>query len=64
MIKTNVDYQTHACTNKMHNQPYDFPEVLDEILDVQSCPVEFSVESLTLMLLISIFWMDWGEHCY
>ena len=58
MIKTNVHYQTHDGTNKMHNQPDNFPEVWSEMLDVPSCPVEFSVESYTLMILISIFWID------
>ena len=40
MIKTNVDYQDHDCTNKMHNQP--------EMLDSPSCSVELS-ELITKM---------------
>ena len=58
MIKTNVDYQTHDCTNKMHNQPDNCTEVWCEMPDNPSCSVEFSVESHILMMLISIFWMD------
>ena len=64
LIKTNVDHQAHDCTNKIHNQPDNFPEVWCEVLDSPSCLVESLVESHTLMMLSSIFWMDWGEHWY
>ena len=64
MIKTSVHYHRHDCINKMHNKPDNCTEVWCEMLNSPSCSVEFSVESQcsveshTLMMLISIFWMD------
>ena len=58
MIRTSVDCLTHDCTNKMHNQPDNFPEMWDEMLGSPSCSVELSRESHTPMMLVSIFWMD------
>ena len=42
----------------MHNQPDSFPEVWGEMLDSPYCSVEYPMESHTLVMLISIFWID------
>ena len=55
MIKTIVDYQINDCTNKMHNQLDDFPEIWSKMLDSPSCSIELPVQSYTPMMLISIF---------
>ena len=58
MIETIVEYQTHDFTNNLNNQPDNFPQVWDEMLDRPSCSVELSVESFTLLMLILIILMD------